>query len=195
MPRAKQAAGKNPPYGLRISEVRVEVHGLVGADPRHSQALDIKFDGQFAGFQSIDDELRMVADKLIDDDFYFAVLRPHVIQLVAVFSRRQIQLQSFDVDGVDMFRSSKKLPDSEIKAEFAHTDDGLKAGFVVVRVSLSENSQARAGDLKSLHERDVKRVQLNFALKSCRQCFDDGGAQDRLSARDSDSNNGENYDH
>lgn len=170
------------------------MHRLIGADPRHSQAFNVKFDGQLARSQSIDDELRLIANEFIHNDFYFAVWRPHVIEFVAMFSGRQIQLQPANEYGVDMFWSAQKLTDAKVKPKVCHTNDGLKAGLMIVRVSLAENSEARAGDLKSLHERDVKSVEFNPALKSCRQSFDDGGAQDWFGVRNSDGNSGENND-
>ncbi|MGA7634008.1 MAG: hypothetical protein WCB11_24860 [Terriglobales bacterium] len=93
-----------------------------------------------------------------------------------------------------MFRSAKKLADAEVKPELAHTNDRLKAGLMIVRVGLAENPKARAGDLKSSEQGDVKCVEFHFALKSRRQSFDDRGAQDRLSVRYRDSYHGENYD-
>ncbi len=144
------------------------MHRLVGADARHSQALDVKFDRQFAGPQRVHDELRLITDKCIDNDLYFAVLRSHVIQFVTVFSRRQVQLQPSYKYRVDMCRSAKKLTNSKMKPEFAYANNWLEARFVIVWVGFSENSEAGAGDEKSLYERNMKGVQFNSAFESCR---------------------------
>jgi len=81
-----------------------------------------------------------------------------------------------------------------MKPEFAYANNWLEARFVVVGVGLSEDSEAGTRDEKSLYERNMKGVQLNFASESCRQSFDDSSPQDGLSTGYGDGDRGENDD-
>src|SRR5271157_3583453 len=102
LPWSKQAARMDLPDWLRVSEVCIEMHRRAGPDPRHRQVLDVKFQGELARPQSINDELGSVANKLIHNDFYLAALWRHSTYLAAMFAWRQIQLQSPYKHGVHM---------------------------------------------------------------------------------------------
>ena len=181
-------------HGLGVGQVGIEMHGRTGTDRRHSQLLDVKLQRQLAPPQSVDDQLCLVADQPIDDDLYLAVLGRQGLHLAAMFSGRQIQLQSCYIHRVDVQGRAKELPDTHMKAEFRNIHDGLKSRFVIVGVGFPENSESGAFNLESLDQRDVKGVKFHPALEPGRQRLNHRRAQAGLGAMDGHAQYDAQYD-
>src|SRR5271155_1435673 len=132
------------------------MHRRTRTDGCHLQALDVKFQRQLARFQSVNDQLRMVADHAIDYDLYLASFGRHVAHLTALFPRRQIQLQSLHIDSVDMSWRTKNRQDPHPKLELRNANDGLKSGLIIVGVRFSKDSEPTARHQETLDHRNVE---------------------------------------
>src|SRR3984957_9851375 len=135
-------------------------------DRCHLQAFDVEFQRKLPGLQSIQNQLRLVANESIDDDFYLRPFGLHSRDLAAMFAGRQIQLESLDVHGVHMHGRPKKGENSHTKPEIRNVDDGLNSRLVVVRISFSKDSEAIARNPKPLDQRNVERIELNSAFEA-----------------------------
>src|SRR5208282_5747656 len=122
---------------------------------------------------------------------YLSLFGLHLLYLVAVFTRRQIQSQSFYVHRVDMHGRVKKSQDAHTKLELSNADNRLNSRLVIVQVGVAKDSEPLARNLEPLGQRDVKGIQLNFTLESGRQGLNHRHAQDWLGARDRDGRCGE----
>src|SRR5208283_1481066 len=157
LPWAKRSAGEDVPHRLGIGQVRVEMKGGTRPDRRHFQTLDVKFQRQLALFQGIDDQLSVVAHESIHRDSYLS-FGLHLLHLVEVFPRRQIQSQSLYVYCVDMHGSVEKSQDTHVKPELRNTDNRLNARLVIVGVGVAKDSEPLARNLEPLGQRDVKGI-------------------------------------
>src|ERR1700687_3052797 len=191
LPWAKRSTGKHVPHRLGIGQVRIKMHGSAWPNARHFQILDVKFKWQLPWFECIDYQLRLVADKAINEDLYLSPLGPQCCQLAALLSGRQIQPQSSYVYRLDSHGRAKKIPDFDAKPEFCNSDERLNSGLVIVGVTVSKKSQSFARNLEPLHQRDIKCFKLNFALEPRRQSLDDTCTQDRLGFKDQNAHYGD----
>src|SRR5271165_6386417 len=124
-PRTKQSARHNQSHRLGISEVRFKVHGRTRPNVRHNQTLNIELQRQLIRLLGIDDQLRVLADESINHDLQSFPFWPDVSHLPTLAPRRQIQLQSSNVDRVHVSGGTKKGQDSHMKPEFRDTDNRL----------------------------------------------------------------------
>ena len=111
-----------------------------------------------------------------------------LLNLRALLPGRQIQNQSFHVDGVDVHGGTQKIHYAGAKAELGNADERLDSRLVIIWVRVAEDPEALAGNLKAAEYRDVESVELNLALESGRQSFDDARPQDRFGMKGRDSN-------
>ena len=186
LPRAKRAAGNDVAHGFGVGEVGIEMHGRARADVGHFQAGNVEFEGQLARLERVDDELRVLADQVTDGDFDFSVLGRHGGHLAALFARGQIEDESGEVDGVDVFGRAEEIVKGHAEREFPDLDQRLNSWLAVVGIQLAEDPEACSGNAKTLEEGDLQGIQLDAALESGGERIDDDGAQGGLGAGDHD---------
>src|SRR5437879_6213980 len=194
LPWAKPSARKDIPHRLGIGQVRVKVHLPLWPNARHVQTLDVKFERQLPWSERIDYQLRLVADKAINENLYLSALGPYVFHLCALFPGRQVQPQSFYIHRLDMRGRAKKILDSQAKPEFCNINEGLHSRLVIVGVTVSKKSQSFTRDLETLNHRDIKCVEFNFAIEASRQSLNHTCTQDRPGVKDQNAHCGDRDD-
>src|SRR6266478_825646 len=191
LPWAKPSVREDVSHRLGVGQVRIEVHRSLWPNARHFQTLNVKFKWQLPWSERIDYQLRLVADKAINENLYLSPLGPDVFHLCALFPGRQVQPQSFYIHRLDMHGSAKKIQDSHAKPKFCNINEGLHSRLVIIGVAVSKKSQSFTRDLETLNHRDIKCVEFNFAFEASRQSLNHTCAQDRPGVKDQNAHYGD----
>ena len=102
--------------------------------------------------------------------------------------------ESADMNGVDAGRLDEEADDAGAEGELAQGDDGIvgAGGDDIVR---RIDAQAAAGDLKTVEQRDVERIELDLAVEARAEGLNDAALEDGAGATQHDlGNDGEHDD-
>ena len=80
--------------------------------------------------------------KFIDENLDLAALGSYAPQLFPILFRRNIKLQSFDVDGANVHGRTQQAQDPGAKAEFVDANQRLYSFAVNIRIGEPVNHQA-----------------------------------------------------
>src|ERR1700686_4679516 len=145
--------------------------------------LNVELHRKLAWSQCVDDQLCSITEKPIDNDLDLA-RRAHVFQLPALFLGREVQQQSFRVNGIDVHGRTKKIHHAGAKPEFRNCDERLNSHLVSIRVGVSIEPEPLARNLEAPKHRHMESVELNLAVKSSGQRLGYAFPKDRFRMRD-----------
>src|SRR2546425_10700478 len=132
----------------------------------HLQTYNLKFHWKLPWPRCIDLQFRPFAYKLIDNDFRLSCLGAHVVNLLSIFPWRDIQLQSFEVYGLNGHGRTEQIQPVGGESKFSNRYQRLDTGVMSVRISYSISSQSLARNLNPSCDCDVEPLQLTIAFET-----------------------------
>jgi len=157
----------------------VELQGLAGGDGVEGDFLDDEVEGDLIGLAVFNEEAGTVYVDFADEDFDFAMALVftglldgllRLIPWVRIFGR-EMDVEAGDLDTVDEHGRLEELaPVIGVEGEVVDLDEGV-AAVEVVGIEL----EAGAGDFETADEVDVEGVELDAAVETGAEGFDDFG--------------------
>ena len=176
---AEVAGGVDVAGGARVGEDGVELQGLAGGDGVEGDFLDDEVEGDLIGLAVFNEEAGTVYVDFADEDFDFAMALVftglldgllRLIHWVRIFGR-EMDVEAGDLDTVDEHGRLEELaPVIGVEGEVVDLDEGV-AAVEVVGIEL----EAGAGDFETADEVDVEGVELDAAVETGAEGFDDFG--------------------
>ena len=145
------------------------------------------------GLVGADNQLRVIADDLINLDF-------DLVAVVLVFDRlralrrwRHVDCETANIHLTHVSWFEEQSNGRGAKLELLDGDEWL---VIVVRVliALGKNAQAVARDFESVDDADLQVIELDFAVESGAKGFDDATLEDGTGVREDDLNDDDQND-
>ncbi len=126
LPWSKEAGSVDFAARNRIRDCRIIPPGCAWANIVQLDMFQLEVLRVFVGFGRTDDQPRLVADDLIDENFDFAAVFPRFFRcLPPHFTRRDIDLEPLDLHHAYMRRLEEKPDQARLKGEVLEGDERL----------------------------------------------------------------------